>query len=74
MLCGVAGIEAKTILNAQAYIENWLQRLGDDPKLIVTAAKQAQAAAEYMQGIETVKYDNQLSEDNAKSVAQPVAA
>lgn len=74
MLCGVAGIEAKTIDNAQAYIENWLQRLGDDPKLIVTAAKQAQTAAEYMQGIEAVKYDNQPREESDSKVAQPVAA
>jgi len=74
-LCGVAGIECKTLDNSASYIANWLQRLKNDSKLVVTAAKQAQAAAEYMQGIEAPKYDNDdsdsdKSDDSDKSVAR----
>ena len=51
MLCGVTGIENSTIDNSAAYIQSWSRKLKDDPKLIVTAASQAQKAADYIQGI-----------------------
>ena len=51
MLCGVTGIENSTIDNSAAYIQSWIRKLKDDPKLIVTAASQAQKAADYIQGI-----------------------
>jgi len=75
-LCGVAGIECKTVDNSAAYIANWLQRLKNDHKLVVTAAKQAQAAAESIQGIEAPKYDSEPQDGNesANAMAQTVAA
>lgn len=50
MLCGVAGIAGKTIDNQAAYIQGWLKRLQDDPKLLVSAGGQAQKAADYILG------------------------
>ena len=51
MLCGVTGIVNSTIENSAAYIKSWCKQLKKDPKLIVTAASQAQKAADYIQGI-----------------------
>ncbi len=48
-LCGIAGIENKTIDNSAAYINGWLQRLQNNPKWLVQAAAQAQKAADYIQ-------------------------
>ena len=50
MLCGVTGIENKTIDNSAAYVQGWLKKLKNDPRLVVLAAAQAQKAADYIQG------------------------
>jgi antirestriction protein ArdC len=48
-LCGVTGIENRTIDNSAAYIAGWLKKkLRDDRKLIVHAAAQAQRACDYV--------------------------
>ena len=49
MLCAVTGIENKTIENSAAYLQGWLDRLKKDRRLVVTAAAQAQRAADYVQ-------------------------
>jgi antirestriction protein ArdC len=46
-LCGHAGIE-NTIQNSAAYLQNWLEALQNDNKLIVQAAAQAQKAADFI--------------------------
>jgi antirestriction protein ArdC len=52
MLSGISGIDGSAILdNSAAYIANWLHKLRDDRKLVVTAAAQAQKAADLIQGI-----------------------
>lgn len=50
MLCGVTGIENKTIDNSAAYVNGWLKKLKSDHRLVVLAAAQAQKAADYIQG------------------------
>lgn len=50
MLCGVVGIENKTIRNSASYIRSWLDKLRDDKKLVVHAAAAAQKAADFIQG------------------------
>ena len=50
MLCAVSGIEARTVSNSAAYIQNWLRVLKGDSRMLVTAASQAQKAADYIQG------------------------
>jgi antirestriction protein ArdC len=50
MLCGVAGIEQKTLANSAAYLKTWIARLRSDSKLIVSAAGAAQKAADYIRG------------------------
>lgn len=50
MLCGVAGIEQATISNSAAYLQSWAKRLKADSRLIVSAARAAQEAADYIRG------------------------
>ncbi len=45
-LCGIAGIENRTIDNSAAYIDGWLSKLRHDPKVLVQAAAQAQKAVD----------------------------
>lgn len=47
-MCGITGIENRTIDNSAAYIGAWLARLRADRKLIVHAAAQAQRACDYV--------------------------
>ena len=49
-LCGHAGIAERTLTNSAAYVQNWLEALRKDNKLIVQAAAQAQRAADYILG------------------------
>lgn len=50
MLCGAAGIEQATISNSAAYLRSWINRLKADSRLVVSAARAAQEAADYIQG------------------------
>jgi antirestriction protein ArdC len=50
MLCGMIGIENKTIKNSASYIQSWLRKLKDDKKLVVHAAAAAQKAADFILG------------------------
>ena len=47
-LCGFCGIGERTLDNAAAYLQSWLQALRDDKTLIVHAAANAQKAADYI--------------------------
>ena len=49
-LCGQAGIAERTLNNSAAYLQNWLEALKNDHKLIVQAAAQAQKAADFILG------------------------
>jgi antirestriction protein ArdC len=50
MLCGVAGIERMTLSNSAAYLRSWIDVLKSDSRMVVSAASQAQKAADYIQG------------------------
>jgi antirestriction protein ArdC len=50
MLCGIAGIEQNTFENSAAYLNTWIARLKSDSRLLVSAASQAQKAADFIQG------------------------
>jgi len=49
-LCGNTGIVDNTIDNSAAYLANWIKVLKGDPKLIVSAASQAQKAFDHITG------------------------
>lgn len=51
MLCGITGIENKTIDQSASYIKSWIKVLKNDYTLIVTASQQAQKAVDYIQNI-----------------------
>lgn len=50
-LCGVTGIENKTVESSAAYITGWKKRLKADPQAVFWAMKQAEKAADFIQGI-----------------------
>jgi antirestriction protein ArdC len=50
MLCGIAGIEQITLENSASYLKTWIARLKCDSRLLVSAASQAQKAADFIQG------------------------
>jgi antirestriction protein ArdC len=50
MLCGIAGIEQNTLENSASYLNTWIARLKSDSRLLVSAASQAQKAADFIQG------------------------
>jgi len=51
-LSAVTGIREETMTNSTAYIKGWLKALKNDKKLVLSAASQAQKAADFMLGTE----------------------
>lgn len=49
-LSGHCAIEDATLTQSASYIQNWLERLKDDRKLVVHAAAQAQKACDFILG------------------------
>jgi antirestriction protein ArdC len=47
-LAGLTGIDLVTIPNSAAYLNSWIRRLKGDPKLVISAAAQAQKAVDYI--------------------------
>ncbi len=47
-LCAISGVEQKTLTNSTAYIQGWFKALNNDKTLILKAASQAQAAADFI--------------------------
>jgi antirestriction protein ArdC len=50
-LSGHAGISEIILENSAAYVQNWLEQLRNDKKLIVQAAAQAQRATDFILGV-----------------------
>ena len=51
MILNMIGIETEeTFKNSSAYIQNWLQKLKNDNKFIVSAASKAEKAVKYILG------------------------
>lgn len=48
LLCAEAGIENSTINSSASYINGWLERFNKDPRLLVSAAGQAEKAVNYI--------------------------
>jgi antirestriction protein ArdC len=57
MLCGITGIENRTLENSAAYLKTWIERLKSDSRLIVTASSAAQKAADYILGHQPMQDD-----------------
>jgi antirestriction protein ArdC len=49
-ICSYAGIQPTVIANQAAYLAGWLKQLKSDKKLVVSAAGQAQRAADWILG------------------------
>jgi antirestriction protein ArdC len=65
-LCAQCGIDNVVIENQAAYLSGWTKAISDDHRLIVTAASNAQRAANYIQGITK----EAPTVDRAKALAQ----
>ena len=63
MLCGTVGIENETIDSSTAYIQNWINTLQADKRLIIHAAGAAQKAADYI-----LKVNNTIREEEFEEV------
>jgi antirestriction protein ArdC len=50
-LCAQCGIDNDVIQNQAAYLDHWTKAIGENRRLVVVAASQAQRAANYMLGI-----------------------
>ena len=62
MLCGVTGIENRTIDNSAAYVQGWLKKLKNDKRLVVLAAAQAQKAADYIRGEDANRASKEMNQ------------
>jgi len=49
-LCGICQIENKVIDNSVAYIQSWIKKFMEKPKMLVEAAGKAQKAVDYITG------------------------
>lgn len=49
-ICGICGIENRTIDNSASYIQNWMKRLTEDVKLFFDSAQAASKAVDYVLG------------------------
>jgi len=47
-LCGICGIQNRTIDNSAAYIQSWLKKLKNDNKFVIQAASYAQRSVDYI--------------------------
>ncbi len=63
-LCGHCELEQATLAQSASYIQNWLERLKDDRKLVVHAAAQAQKACDFI-------LDVHPNEEEAATEPQP---
>jgi antirestriction protein ArdC len=68
MLCGVTGIVPATLSNSAAYLKHWIDRLRGDSKLLISAASQAQKAADYIRNL-SAKSDETIPEVSESEVA-----
>jgi antirestriction protein ArdC len=64
MLCGVVGIESRTLDNSASYLQSWINRLRSDSRLIVSAASQAQKAADYILARTAVETESDTKGEN----------
>ncbi len=66
-LCAVCGIEQQTVTNSAAYLQQWLEALQNDKRLILKAASQAQAAADYILNLS-------YSKEEISTITEPAMA
>jgi antirestriction protein ArdC len=67
-LCAKCGIDSAVIETQASYLRNWTDAIKDDHRLIVSAASQAQRAANYIQGITKELPNKERTQAFAKSM------
>jgi antirestriction protein ArdC len=66
MLCGVAGVASRTLDNSASYLQSWINRLRSDSRLIVSAASQAQKAADYILARTAAETESETKGENER--------
>jgi antirestriction protein ArdC len=56
-LCGVCGIENRTVDHSAAYLASWLRVLAQETRMVILAAVQAQRATDAIQGVVPAAWD-----------------
>ncbi len=70
MLGAVAGIAPRITDNSVAYLQSWIKALKGDSRLIVSAASQAQKAADYILGIKFAEKPSEQTEPAGDELKQ----
>lgn len=70
-LCWQAGIYDHTIDQSASYIDNWIKAITEKPSILVTAAARAEAAAEYVLGIQGDEDERRRGTDGGYSEEHP---
>lgn len=73
-LCAVAGISPATIEQSASYIHGWSKAFKDDKKLLITAAGQAQKAADHILGVAFGEAAGEPESDAAPAAPRGIAA
>lgn len=68
-LCAQSGIDNSTLPQQAAYLASWVKALKADPRLVVTAAGQAQKAANLILGISNMNTEEGTEPQQAEAVA-----
>jgi len=66
-MMSICGLSVEPMDNSKAYINNWIEKLKNDPKVLFQAAKEAEKACNHMMGVEDSKQGE--DEDNQKQAA-----
>ena len=73
-LCAIAGIANEhTDRNTTAYIQNWIEKLEEDSRLIVHAAANAQRAVDLILG-STFEEENETTENAGDAAVSGIPA
>jgi len=68
--CAGLGLDNSLLANSASYIDGWIHTLRSDPKAMITAASQAQRAADYLRGIGQSEHQAE-KESSEPEAAQP---
>lgn len=61
MLCATCHLDSHTLDNSAAYVNGWLRALQGDQRLVITAAAQAQKAADCLLGTQTNEQQDDMT-------------
>jgi len=64
-MMSICGLSVEPMDNSKAYINSWIEKLKNDPKVLFQAAKEAEKASNHMMGIKDAKSEDK--DENSKA-------